>query len=155
MREKMKRNHKEIVDFLSNGYNYQDGPLPQVLEDSNILPNFNYGRGRLPPPNPIKPPQAEYKDPSAFSEYDDEVYINPPTEEAPSLSSDVPANKRYSNWTFDQLLQESINRSLYTTTKEPKQGQPRNADGNRPKTRKELISGLNTFDRDLYREKRN
>jgi hypothetical protein len=69
------------------------------------------------------------------------VYINPPTEEQPSLSSEVPSNKRYSSWTFDQLLQESINRSLYTTTKEPKQGQPRNADGNRPKTRKERISG--------------
>jgi len=153
-REKMKRKQKEIIDFFRTTP-YKDEPLPQILEESNILPNFNYGRERLPPPNPIKPPQAEYKDPSAFSEYDDreddEVYINQPAGEPPSLVSDVPANKRYSNWTFDQLLQESINRSLYTITKEPKQGQPRNADGNRPKTRKELISGLNTFDR----EKRN
>ena len=93
-REEMKRNHKEIVDFLSNGNNHQD----------EALPNYNYGREKLPPPNPTKPPQAEFKEPSVFSEYedekDDEVYINPPAGEAPSLSSDVlPANKRYSEWT--------------------------------------------------------
>jgi hypothetical protein len=149
-REKMKRKQKEIIDFFRTTP-YKDEPLPQILEESNILPNFNYGLERLPPPNPIKPPQAEYKDPSAFSEYDDreddEVYNEPP-EEAPSLVSDVPANKRYSEWTLSQLQQETINRKLYTITKEPKQGQPRNADGNRPKTRKELISGLNTFDRE-------
>jgi hypothetical protein len=153
-REKMKRKQKEIIDFFRTTP-YKDEPLPTILEESNILPNFNYGLEKLPPPNPIKPPIQEVKDPSAFSEYDDDVYINPPEEEAPTLVSDVPANKRYSDWSLSQLQQETINRKLYTITKEPKQGQPRNADGNRPKTRKELISGLNTFDRDLYREKRN
>lgn len=148
-RQKMKRKQKEIIDFFRTTP-YKDEPLPQILEESNILPNFNYGLERLPPPNPIKPPIQEVKDPSIFSEYDDEEYNEPP-EEAPSLVSDVPANKRYSEWTLSQLQQETINRKLYTITKEPKQGQPRNADGNRPKTRKELISGLNTFDR----EKRN
>ena len=71
-REKMKRKQKEIIDFFRKDYNYQDGPLPQILEESNILPNFNYGRGRLPPPNPIKPPIQEVKDPSVFSEYPEE-----------------------------------------------------------------------------------
>jgi len=149
-REKMKRKQKELIEFFRTTP-YKDEPLPSILDDSNILPNFNYGLEKLQPPNPIKPPQAEYKDPSAFSEYDDreddEVYNEPP-EEAPSLVSDVPANKRYSEWTLSQLQQETINRKLYTITKEPKQGQPRNADGNRPKTRKELINGLNTFDRE-------
>ena len=110
-REKMKRKQKEIIDFFRTTP-YKDEPLPSILENSNILPNFNYGLERLPPPNPIKPPIQEVKDPSIFSEYDDEEYNEPP-EEAPSLVSDVPANKRYSEWTLTQLLQESINRGLY------------------------------------------
>ena len=133
--------------------------MPTILENSNILPNFNYGRERLPPPNPIKPPQAEYKDPSAFSEFDDEVYINPPEEE-PSLSSDLPANKRYSRWTYDQLKEESINKGLYLNTTQPKRGQPKYDDeGNivkkgeagydkatRPKTKDELKDALYEYD---------
>jgi hypothetical protein len=82
-----------------------------IIKMKHSLANYNYGREKLPPPNRTKPPQAEFKEPSAFSEYeddeDDEVYINPPAGEAPSLSSDVPANKRYSELTLTQLLQES------------------------------------------------
>ena len=70
-REKMKRKQKEIIDFFRTT-SYKDEPLPSILENSNILPNFNYGRERLPPPNPTKPPIQEVKDPSAFSEFDDE-----------------------------------------------------------------------------------
>ena len=129
--------NKELVDFLINGNNYQDEELP----------NFNFGRERLPPPPPPKPPQQEFKDPSEFSEYpeEDDDYQEPSSQ--PSLISDVPANKTYSKWTLSQLQQETINRGLYTITNEPKQGQSRNAYGNRDKTRKELISGLHEYDR--------
>ena len=136
--KEIQRKNKELVDFLSNGDNYQDEELF----------NFNYGREKLPPPNPIKPPQQEFKDPSEFDEYPDEEddYKQPPSEQL-TLISDVPANKTYSKWTLSQLQQETISRGLYTITNEPKQGQSRNADGNRDKTRKELISGLHTHDR--------
>ena len=135
--EEIKRKNKELVDFLINGNNYQDEELP----------NFNFGRERLPPPPPPKPPQQEFKDPSEFSEYpeEDDDYQEPSSQ--PSLISDVPANKTYSKWTLSQLQQETINRGLYTITNEPKQGQSRNAYGNRDKTRKELISGLHEYDR--------
>jgi hypothetical protein len=106
MREKMKRKQKEIIDFFRTTP-YKDEPLPQILEESNILPNFNYGLEKLQPPNPIKTTIQDFKDPSIFSEYDDEEYNEPP-EEAPSLVSDVPANKRYSNWSYDQLKEENI-----------------------------------------------
>jgi hypothetical protein len=159
-REKMKRKQKEIIDFFRNTP-YKDEPLPSILEGSNILPNFNYGRERLPPPNPIKPPQPEYKDPSAFSEFDDEDYINPPEEE-PTLSSDLPANKRYSRWSYDQLKEESINKGLYLNTTQPKRGQQKYDEfGNivkrgeigydkatRPKTKDELKDALYQYDRE-------
>ena len=164
-REKMKRKQKEIIDFFRTT-SYKDEPLPSILENSNILPNFNYGLEKLPP-NPIKPPQAEYKDPdpSSFSEFDDrdvdELYNEPPEEEAPSLVSDVPANKRYSNWSYDQLKEENINRNLYVNTTQPKKGQPKYDEfGNvvkkgqagydkatRQKTKDELKDALYQYDR--------
>ena len=161
-REKMKRKQKELIEFFRTTP-YKDEPLPSILENSNILPNFNYGLGKLQPPNPLKPPQAEYKDPdpSAFSEFDDEVYLNPPDEEAPSLVSDVPANKRYSNWSYDQLKEENINRGLYLNTTQPKQGQPKYNEfgkivkkgsigydkATRQKTKDELRDALYQYDR--------
>ena len=164
-REKMKRKQKELIEFFRTT-SYKDEPLPSILENSNILPNYNYGRERLPPLNPINPPQAEYKDPSEFSEFDDreddEIYYEPPEEE-PSLSSDFPANKRYSRWTYDQLKEESINKNLYLNTTQPKRGQQKyNEFGNvvkkgeagydkatRPKTKDELREALYEYDRRL------
>jgi len=150
--EKMRQKQKELVDFFFRNASYKDGPLP----------NYNYGRERLPPLNPINPPQADYKDPDppAISENDDKEYIKPPEEEPPSLVSDVPANNRYSNWTYEQLKLENINRGLYVNTTQPLQGQKKYDElGNivkkgsqgydqarRPKTKNELKDALYQYD---------
>ena len=43
-REKMRLKNKDTLDFFRNGH-YEDGPLPQVLEGSNILPNYCQSTG--------------------------------------------------------------------------------------------------------------
>ena len=80
-----KHKEKALIDYFFRNTPYKNDPLF----------NFNFGVGKLPPPNPIKPPQPEFKD---QADEDDIVYINPPEEEKqdiynpPTLISDDVAN---------------------------------------------------------------
>ena len=77
-----KDDEKALIDYFLRNTPYKNDPLF----------NFNFGVGKLPPPNPIKPPQPKFKD---QADEDDIVYINPPEEEKediynpPTLISDA------------------------------------------------------------------